>query len=200
VASDSKGEEDAWQLLIMTVDRPGLLAKICGVMTLNNLTVTKAQIFTWDDGTVVDVIHVRPSDGLSFAERDWQGLNEHLDLAIEHRMGLSHRLYSKLNSAYGRRSQVVADVSSKVVIDNNTSEMFTVIEVYGRDAAGQLYYMTQTMADFGINIHKAYIATEVELLINVFYVLDSQGQKLEDVDYCNEIKQGILHSIGGLVP
>jgi [protein-PII] uridylyltransferase len=78
--------------------------------------------------------------------------------------------------------------------------MFTVIEVYGRDMPGQLYYMTQTMADFGINIHKAYIATEVELLINVFYVLDSQGQKLEDGDYCKEIKQGILHSIGRLVP
>lgn len=199
VATENSGGEGGWQLLVMTVDRPGLLAKICGVMTLNNLTVTKAQIFTWDDDTVVDVIHVRPSDGLSFAERNWQGLNEQLDLAIEHRMGLSHRLYSKLHSTYGKRSQIVADVSSKVVIDNNTSEMFTVIEVYGRDMPGQLYYMTQTMADFGINIHKAYIATEVELLINVFYVLDSRGQKLEEGDYCNEIKQGILHSIGGLV-
>lgn len=199
VANENEGEDDGWQLLIMTVDRPGLLAKICGVLTLNNLTVTKAQIFTWDDGTVVDVIDVRPSDGLSFKERNWQGLNEHLDLAIEHRMGLSHRLYSKLNSTYGRRSQIVADVSSNVVIDNTTSEMFTIIEVYGRDTPGQLYYMTQTMADFGINIHKAYIATEVELLIDVFYVLDSQGQKLEDDNYCNEIKQGVLHSIGGLV-
>ncbi len=199
VANEKEGKDDGWQLLIMTVDRPGLLAKICGVLTLNNLTVTKAQIFTWDDDTVVDVIDVRPTDGLSFAERNWQGLNEHLDLAIEHRMGLSHRLYSKLNSSYGRHAQIVADVSSKVVIDNNTSEMFTVIEVYGRDTPGQLYYMTQTMADFGINIHKAFIATEVELLIDVFYVLDSQGQKLEEYEYCNEIKQGILHSIGGLV-
>ncbi len=199
VANENEGGDNGWQLLIMTVDRPGLLAKICGVMTLNNLTVTKAQIFTWDDGTVVDVIDVRHTDGLSFAEKNWQVLNEHLDLAIEHRMGLSHRLYSKLNSSYGRRSQIVADVSSKVVIDNNTSEMFTVIEVYGRDTPGQLYYMTQTMADFGINIHKAYIATEVEQLIDVFYVLDSQGKKLEEEDYCNEIKQGILHSIGSLV-
>jgi [protein-PII] uridylyltransferase len=199
VANDNLGNDGSWQLLVMTVDRPGLLAKIFGVMILNNLTISKAQIFTWDDGTVVDVLNVRATDGLSYAEKKWQGLNDQLDLAIEHRMGLSHRLYSKLHSTYGRRSQIVADVSSKVVIDNNTSEIFTVIEVYGRDAPGQLYYMTQTMADFGIHIHKAYIATEVELLINVFYVLDSRGKKLEEGDYCNEIKQGILHSIGGLV-
>ena len=42
------GEVDEnWSLLIMARDRSGLLAKICGVMTLNNLSVVKAQIFTW---------------------------------------------------------------------------------------------------------------------------------------------------------
>jgi len=196
VATEDAGGDDGWQLLIMTVDRHGLLAKICGVMTLNNLTVSKAQIFTWNDGTVVDVIDVRPTDGLSFAERDWQGLNDHLDLAIEHRMGLSHRLYTKLSSTYNRRAQIVGDVSSKVVIDNGASDVYTVIEVYAPDTPGQLYYVTQTMADFGINIHKAYIATEVEQLIDVFYVLDSQGGKLDDDEFCNEITEGILHSIG----
>ncbi|PHR24677.1 MAG: [protein-PII] uridylyltransferase [Desulfotalea sp.] len=195
VASESAGGDDGWQLLIMTVDRHGLLAKICGVMTLNNLTVSKAQIFTWGDGTVVDVIDVRPTDGLSFAERDWQGLNDHLDLAIEHRMGLSHRLYSKLSSTLGRRTQIVGDVSSKVVIDNDASDVYTVIEVYAPDTPGQLYYVTQTMADFGIDIHKAYIATEVEQLIDVFYVLDSQGGKLNDDDFCTEVTHGLLHSI-----
>ena len=196
VATENAGSDDGWQLLIMTVDRHGLLAKICGVMTLNNLTVSKAQIFTWSDGTVVDVIDVRPTDGLNFAERNWQGLNDHLDLAIEHRMGLSHRLYSKLASTYGRRKQIVGDVSSKVVIDNEASDVYTVIEVYAPDTLGQLYYVTQAMADFGINIHKAYIATEVEQLIDVFYVLDSQGKKLEDNEYCREVTQGVLHSIG----
>ena len=195
VANEDAGGDDGWQLLIMTMDRHGLLAKICGVMTLNNLTVSKAQIFTWSDNTVVDVINVRPTDDLSFAEKDWQGLNDHLDMAIEHRMGLSHRLYTKLASA-ARRTQLVADVSSKVVIDNDVSDVYTVIEVYAPDTLGQLYYVTQTLADFGINIHKAYIATEVELLIDVFYVLDSRHKKLVDDDFCREITRGILHSIG----
>jgi [protein-PII] uridylyltransferase len=187
--------EDAWQLLIMTVDRPGLLAKICGVMALNSLTVVRAQIFTWDDGTVVDVIDVRSTDGLSFAEKDWSSLNAQLDLAIEHRMGLSHRLYRKLSSSYNRRAQVIGDIASKVIIDNKSSENYTVIEVYAADLPGQLYHITQAMADFGLNIHKAYIATEVEQLIDVFYVLDSQDQKLVDEDFRQEVTLGILHSI-----
>jgi len=196
IASEQAGDEDGWQLLIMTVDRHGLLAKICGVMTLNNLTVSKAQIFTWSDGTVVDVVNVRSTDGLGFAEKDWKGLNDHLDLAIEHRMGLSHRLYTKLSSGFRRRNLIVGDVSSKVVIDNDASDVYTVIEVYAPDTLGQLYYVTQTMADFGINIHKAYIATEVEQLIDVFYVLDAQGRKIDDDDFCKEITRGVLHAIG----
>ncbi len=187
--------EDAWQLLIMTVDRPGLLAKICGVMALNNLTVVKAQIFTWADGTVVDVIDVRPTDSLGFVEKNWRSLNEQLDLAIEHRMGLSHRLYRKLSTGYNRRGQRGAGVASKVVIDNKSSENFSVIEVYAADSPGQLYHITQAMADFGLNIHKAYIATELEQLIDVFYVVDSRGQKLVDEDFRQEVTQGILHSI-----
>ncbi len=185
-------------LLVMAVDRPGLLAKICGVVALNNLSVTKAQIFTWADGTVVDVIDVRSTDGLSFAERDWQALNEQLDLAIAHRMGLSHRLYSKLASTYGRKSQLIGDVASKVVIDNKSSDNYTVIEVYAPDLPSQLYHITQAMADFGLNIYKAYIATEVEQLIDAFYVLDSGGDKITDEVFIEEVTQGILHSIGSL--
>jgi [protein-PII] uridylyltransferase len=187
--------DESWSLLVMTKDRSGLLAKICGVMALNNLSVTKAQIFTWGDGTVVDVIDVRATDGLSFAEKDWQALNDQLDLAIEHRMGLSHRLYSKLSSTYGRRTQMVGDVASKIVIDNESSDNYSIIEVYAVDLPAQLYHITQAMADFGLNIHKAYIATEVEQLIDVFYVLDSKGQKLVDEEFVKEVTEGMLHCI-----
>jgi len=90
---------------------------------------------------------------------------------------------------------MVGDVASKVVIDNKSSEGYSVIEVYAADIPGQLYYITQAMADFGINIHKAYIATEVEQLIDVFYVLDSRGQKMIAEDFRQEVTQGVLHSL-----
>lgn len=187
--------EESWTVLVMTVDRPGLLAKICGVLALNDLAVSKAQIFTWPDGTVVDVIDLRPRDGLSFGDKDWAGLNEQLDRTIEHRMGISHRLHKKLAATCGRKGKIMGSVASKVVVDNKISEDFSVIEVHAPDIPGQLYHITQSMADFGINIHKAYIATEVEQLIDAFYVNDSEGRKLEDKDFQKEVVDGLLHSI-----
>jgi [protein-PII] uridylyltransferase len=187
---------DHWSVLVMSRDNPGLLAKICGVMALNNLTVVNAQIFTWADGTVVDVIDVRPSDGLPFEERDWPKLNEDLDKAVSHRLGISYRLYEKLKNSYSHKRDLTGSQDFRVVLDNDGSDDFTIVEVHAADLPGQLYKITQTLADFGINIHKAFIATEVGQLIDVFYVLDRNGRRIEGKEYLHEVTQGLLHAIG----
>lgn len=193
---EAQEDEESWPVLVMTVDRHGLLAKICGVFALHNLDVVKAQIFTWDDGTVVDVLNVRPTDGLAFQEKDWGALNGDLDLAIGHRLGLGHRLYQKLAPSLGRRTELVGKVEPRVVIDNASSDDYTVIEVYAADLPGLLYHITQTLADFGMDIHKAYIATEVAQLIDVFYVRDAGGRKIVDESFQREIISGLLYSLG----
>jgi [protein-PII] uridylyltransferase len=90
---------------------------------------------------------------------------------------------------------MVGDVTSKIVIDNESSDKYSVIEVYAADLPAQLYHITQALSDFGLNIHKAYIATEVEQLIDVFYVSDSKGGKLVDEEFKKEVTEGILHFI-----
>ena len=59
-----------------------------------------------------------------------------------------------------------------------------------------MYRITQTLADFGINIHKAFIATEVGQLIDVFYILDKNGEKLEKGEFRKEVVKGLMHAIG----
>ncbi len=173
-------QSDRYSLLIMAHDKPGLLAKIFGVLALRNLNVLNAQIFTWKDGTVVDVISVRGVEGNEYGKEGWQELNRELDLAINHRLDLTNRLYEKLRRLDGRQKGPAARYESQVVIDNTSSGRFTVIEVYSVDRPGQLYAITQALADFGISIFKAFVATEVEQLIDVFYVLDSSGKKIQD--------------------
>jgi len=208
--------ERHWSLLIVARDRPGLLAKICGVLTLHNLSVLSAQIFTWEGGETVttaggresstavveperlalavDVLEVRPLDGLSFIEKDWQAVNDSLDLALAHRLGLEHRIYQKLASIHERRKLPVQQ--SRIVIDNDISDRYTVIDVHSEDRAGQLYRITQILAEFGINIYRAFIATEAHQLIDVFYVLDREGQKITSESFAAEIKAGLLYAIG----
>ena len=83
----------------------------------------------------------------------------------------------------------------RIVISKGISEKYTVIEVHSEDRAGQLYLITQALAGFGINIYRAFIATEVQQLIDIFYVLDSQGQKISDEAMASEIREGLLFAI-----
>ncbi len=185
-----------WSLLVLCRDQHGLLAKICGVLSLHNLSVLNAQVFTWKNGCAVDVLEVRAEEGVEFEEMNWQGVEEDLNLALGHRLGLGHRLYRKFKNSYGKRKRPSGIDEARVIVDNEASQKYTIVEVYSSDSPGQLYRITQTLADFGLTIHRAYIATEVEQLIDVFYVQDAQGKKVVDESFVEELRDGVLYGIG----
>lgn len=186
-----------WSLLVMCRDQSGLLAKICGVLCLYNLSVLNAQVFTWKNGSAVDLLEVRADDGVAFDEMDWRAVEEDLNLALSHRLGLGHRLYKKYKSSYKKRKRPSGVGGTRVLVDNKASEKYTIVEIYSVDSPGQLYRIAQTLADFGIAIYRAYIATEVEQLIDVFYVLDSKGRKVAEDAFIKELRDGILYGVDG---
>ncbi len=186
----------SWSLLIMGRDKVGLLAKFCGVLALHNLTVLSAQIFTWPDGTVVDVIEVVPSTSRTFEELNWQTVERDLNLAINYRLDVGYQLYQKLQSQGYRPVRQIQQLERKVIIDNQTSQHYTLVDVYGGDSRGTLYQLTQTLADFGLTIHRAMIATEVEQLIDIFYVKTTADGKLTDPAAVEKVRMTLMHIIG----
>ncbi|WP_417912890.1 [protein-PII] uridylyltransferase [Candidatus Electronema sp. TJ] len=184
----------SWPLLILCGDRHGLLAKICGILSLHNLSVLAAKIFTWPDGTVVDVLHVKPTAAVDFAEQNWQLVEDDLNRAVNYRLDVGLQLHSKLESL--SRKPAIQRLRTEVIIDNSTSDQYTVIEVYGGDHLGALYQLTQTLSDFRLSIHRARIATEVEQLIDVFYVTGEDRRKIEDAALLAEIRHALLHILG----
>lgn len=186
-----------WALLVMTRNRHGLLAKLCGVLALHNLSVLGAHISTWPDDTVVDVLNVTPFSSAEFSDQDWQALEDDLNQAINYRLDIGGKLYQKMASPGFRPRRQVQQLKQEVVIDNKASQRFTVIEVYAADRLGTLYNLAQTLADFGLEIHRARIATEVEQLIDIFYVSFEDGRKLEDpslIEKVREALQQIIHA------
>lgn len=184
--------QGCWSVLVMSRDRPGLLAKICGVLALHNLRVLGAHICTWPDRTVVDVLNVVPVSGTEFAEQDWQGLEDDINLAVNYRLDVGRQLFRKVSTAGCRPKRLVQQPRQEVIIDNAASRRFTVIEVYAGDRPATLYYLAQTLADFGLDIHRARIATEVEQLIDIFYVSFRDGCRLDDPARMDKVRDALL--------
>ncbi len=183
-----------WSVLLMTTDRTGLLSKICGTFALYGLSILQAQIFTLKDGTVVDVLDVRSLSDNSFKEVNWDGLCQDLKMAVQDRLGLNHRLAAKFARFAPKDHKVSIRPKTKVVIDNKQSDFYTIIEVYAQDSPCLLYSVTKTLAEFNINIHKAKIGTSADLVVDVFYVLDELGQRIEDKEFIKELEKALEYA------
>lgn len=184
-----------WSLLVIANDRTGLLARIFGIMALHNLNVLAAQIFTLGDGTAIDVLDVKSSVNKGYNEQDWEVLKINLNLALDDRLGLSHRLAGKYRPAVSGDWQKYLKRQARVVLDNETSGFYTIVEVYAEDRIGLLYDITRTLADFGLNIARAKIGTKVDQVVDVFYVQDKKGQKISAPDLQEEIRNALLYAV-----
>ncbi|MCI5165153.1 MAG: [protein-PII] uridylyltransferase [Candidatus Electrothrix sp. GM3_4] len=188
-------KQGSWSLLLLCRNRQGLLAKLCGVLALHNLSVLAARIFTWPDGTVVDMLDLAPEAAIEFDEQNWSALEQDLNQAVNYRLDVGRKLYSKLESSIHGRRRPVQHLVNEVIINNDASARHTVIEVYGDDQPGTLYQLTQTLSDFHLDIHRARIATEVEQLIDVFYVTTQDQEKISNNELLDRVKDALFHII-----
>ena len=86
----------------------------------------------------------------------------------------------------------------KVMIDNDCSQQYTVIDVFAMDTQGLLFTLAQTIHEHGLTVHLARIATSVDQVVDVFYVLDENGHKLEDPERISQLRTSLLDEINKL--
>jgi [protein-PII] uridylyltransferase len=183
-----------WDVTFIAKDRPGLFSDIAGVMALNNINILAAQVYTWRDGTAVDVFKVSsPLDPLHSAEI-WNKVRKDLGEVLRGELALSSCLQEKAlpSILWVPKSPVRAP---EVIVDNDASDFFTVIEVFAGDRIGLLYRITHTLFGLGLDIRTAKIATKADQIADVFYVRDLEGQKILDKERVEEIKKALLHEL-----
>src|SRR5690606_34626028 len=81
---------------------------------------------------------------------------------------------------------------AQVSVSNAISEKFTVIEVSGLDRIGLLYALTREISDLSLTIGSAHIGTYGEKAVDVFYVTDLTGQKIQVKQRQRKIHDALL--------
>ena len=66
-----------------------------------------------------------------------------------------------------------------MVFDNTLSDALTVIEINGLDRPGLLYDVTRAISDLNLDIASAHVATFGEKAVDVFFVTNNAGYKLD---------------------
>jgi [protein-PII] uridylyltransferase len=103
----------------------------------------------------------------------------------------------KLPEAVARRANrgkhKAFSVEPEVTINNQWSELYTVIEVSGLDRPGLLYELTTAISKLNLNIASAHVATFGERARDVFYVTDLLGAQINAPTRQAAIKSALLH-------
>jgi len=186
--------EGAWEVTVLAMDRPGLFSDIAGVLALNGINILSAHIYTWEDGTAVDIFRVTPPLDPLRQTQAWERVRRDLRETFEGRLHLSERLKEKGRSSF-LRSPRTSLKKPQVIIDNEASDFFTLIEVFADDRIGLLHDITRRLFELGITIRIAKVATKVDQVADIFYVRDQEGRKLTEKERVEEIRSALLEVI-----
>ncbi len=189
-------ESDTRQVTICAKDRPGLLSKIAGVFTLNGLNILDVQVFTWRNNIALDIFKVEPPSDQIFESEKWAQSEAQLRSALMGTLDLGAELLKQV-SAYKDKRTIDSGRVPEVVVDNGSSSFFTIIEVYARDFPGLLFLITDALFRCRLDVWVAKIGTRVDQVVDVFYVRDFDGQKVDSPDQVSEIKSTVMAVLKG---
>ncbi|MGA9476266.1 MAG: [protein-PII] uridylyltransferase [Desulfobacterales bacterium] len=175
---------------ICAKDRPGLFSKIAGVFTLNNIDIIDAQVFTWRNKVAVDIFEVKPPPDQLFEEERWLRAEDNLEDALAGKLDLVGTLHQKI-AGYQRKKSPLINRPNRIEIDNRSSSFFTIIEVFTYDYPGLLFNITDALFTCRLDIWVAKIATKVDQVVDVFYVRDFDGQKVDLPEQVEAIKSTV---------
>jgi [protein-PII] uridylyltransferase len=187
---------EADRVTVVSADRPGLFSRVAGVLSLHGLAVIAAEAHSDDPGSggvgmaANEFRVVVPSHG----PVPWAKVTEDLEHALAGRLAIESRLSERAKTYRRRRAQSAEPVQRWVRIDNDASSNATVIEVRAPDSVGVLYRITKALAEVGLDIRHAKVATLGHEVVDTFYV-QSSGSKVTDAFHRREIELAVTFAI-----
>ena len=183
------------ELTVCAQDMPGLFSRITGVMAANGVNILGAQINTSKNGKVLDILQVNsPQGALITDELRWQKIQNDMRKVIAGEVKVSE-LVAKRQRPTLLTSRPAPRFATRVDIDNEVSEEYTVMDIYTHDKVGLLYLITSTLTEMGLYIGVSKISTKVDQVADVFYVRDIFGHKITAEEKLSDICNKLIAAI-----
>ena len=163
------------EVTVFATDERGLFARLAGAIAVAGASIVEARIFTTTDGMALDTFWVQDENARAFD--DGQRL-QRLVGAVRDTLAGALDPGAEVERRRGRWLRGPGlPVEPRVLIDNDASSKHTVIEVAARDRLGLLHDLARTLADLGLSVVTARVATYGERAVDAFYVRDAFGLK-----------------------
>jgi [protein-PII] uridylyltransferase len=175
---------------------PGVFHRLTGALTSQRLEILSAEIHTLADGLVLDRFHVHDRD---FAGEPPARRLDEVCAKLTDSLRKPSEQPPKFPSLWGAtaaaRNPKPHRPEPQVRVDNATSDRFTILDIFALDRMGLLYTITRRLYELGLSVHKARIGSHLDQVVDVFYVTDADGRKIDDEQHLTEIRASLLERI-----
>ena len=167
------------EIIVYTADHPGLFSRIAGAMASIGANIVDARIATMSDGMAIDTFWVQDANGEALGRPETLArLSSVIEEALSGALKLRQEI-EKRPTVFPKRTRGMT-VPPRVLIDNKASTTHTVLEINGTDRPGLLYRLTLRLAQQNLQISSAKISTYGVGIVDVFYVKDLFGLKVQN--------------------
>ena len=183
------------EVTVYAADHAGLFSRIAGALAMAGASIVDARIHTMTNGMALDTFWIQDAAGGTFdAPHRLARLSALIEQALSGRIRLASEIKKMSKSLMGQRVRAI-HVAPRVVIDNRASNTHTVLEVNGRDRPGLLHDVTAAISEQGLQIASAHVTTYGVRAVDVFYVKDVFGMKVENERKLQQLREALLAAL-----
>ncbi len=178
-----KNTESYTNVSVITKDSDSLLSYLCGTLSVNDLNIIGAKIFTRNDSIAIDSFNVTDyRTNKPIEESRYDNIRKDMMLAINHRLQIGAEI-ERVKSKWKRLEDRIFKRRGKIKIEFENHEKYTIIDIFSPDRLGLLYKITKKMHELDLSIYLAKISTRADDVVDSFYVLKRTGEKVSENEY-----------------
>ena len=180
------------EIVVYAADHAGLFSKIAGALAVAGASIVDARIHTLTNGMALDTFWIQDAGrNVIDTPNRLARLSVLIEQALSGRLRVASEIKKAGQTLLGQRTRAM-HVPNRVVVDNVASNTHTVLEVNGRDRAGLLHDVTAAISEQGMQIASAHVTTYGQRAVDVFYVKDVFGLKIENERRLNKLREALL--------
>ena len=182
----------ATELLVIAPDHHGLFSLISGLVASSGYDVVNAKIITRSDGYALDTFFIQNKDRKPISEEhSKKRLLKTISQGLEGNFNIEKALKLRWEEIPARFRAVKAP--TRVIIDNNMSDEYSILEIKCKNAPGVLYRITKVITSLGFQINTANVSTYGDRVVDIFYIKNAFGSKIDDNVTIEKVKISILN-------
>lgn len=190
--TSNREHEGATQIFIFMKDQEHIFAATTATLDQLNLNIQDARIMTSEtEHNVVDTFIVLDENNQAIDDPErLQSIQQSLVEALSHPEN-----YSTIIQRRTPRALKQFKVATRVNLSNDPVKQCTVLEVTAADRPGLLARMGAIFAEFEVQIKAAKIFTEGEQVLDIFYILNREGEPFSDSVFLENLKEAIIQGL-----